>query len=132
MHVTVLKQGRVKLTGDAYQAFKREVHEADNWRCTICGRITALTVHHLIKRSQLRLDTLENCISACVDDHEAIERGHITVAWEEVSTRRLRVGRGREGWADGPGQAFNVAKKAGVRFITVNRGGRKRIIPVRE
>lgn len=68
------KRQKIKLTGEAYQRLKLQVFTRDKWRCRRCGERLPLTVHHLIKRSDLRLDTLENCLSLCVGCHDAVER----------------------------------------------------------
>jgi 5-methylcytosine-specific restriction endonuclease McrA len=83
----ITKAGRIKLEGAAYQAFKKTVHETDRWRCVVCRRIKPLTVHHLRKRSQLRLDTLENCVSLCFNCHEAVERGQLRLRLADLAGR---------------------------------------------
>lgn len=90
------KSGRVVLKGNAYLRFKYEVHALDNWKCRICpyfGRsaIRALTVHHMIKRSKLRLDVVTNAISTCVECHERIERGELIVSWIDAEKRTVSV-----------------------------------------
>lgn len=87
------KQGRVRLDGPAYWRFKMQVHALDDWRCAVCRKITALTLHHLIKRSKLRLDTPDNCISLCVSCHDAVESGVITVEWADMAARRIAIQR---------------------------------------
>jgi 5-methylcytosine-specific restriction endonuclease McrA len=98
----IAKAGRVKLEGAAYQAFKKTVHETDRWRCVVCRRIKPLTVHHLRKRSQLRLDTLENCVSLCFTCHEAVERRLLRIRLTDPATRQVTVARhaGEQQWTD--------------------------------
>ncbi len=59
------KLGTVKLTGIDYIKFQRKIFERDNWTCQNpnCKSRKNLSVHHRIKRSKLRLDTHENCIT---------------------------------------------------------------------
>jgi hypothetical protein len=60
------KTGKVVLTGQDYWRFKNYIHELDGWRCKICNSIAGLTISHMVKRSRVRMDTPENCYSACV------------------------------------------------------------------
>ena len=62
----------VKLTGHAYYKFKKELLERDRYICQNCKKKfhhAELTVQHKIKRSILRLDTLENCETWCIYCH---------------------------------------------------------------
>lgn len=62
----------VKLTGAAYSKFKTAVLKRDGYRCKWCGKkfkANELTIHHKIKRSILRLDTLENAETVCIICH---------------------------------------------------------------
>ena len=59
------KLGTVKLTGIDYIKLQREVFERDNWTCQNinCRSRKNLSVHHKVKRSKLRLDTIGNLIT---------------------------------------------------------------------
>jgi 5-methylcytosine-specific restriction endonuclease McrA len=84
----------VKKEGAEYWKFKQEVHEADGWLCKVCNRHRPLTVHHIIKRSKLRLDTMENCVSVCNDPcHDMIEENLIAVEWKDPVKRILQLTR---------------------------------------
>lgn len=90
------KKGRLKLEGIEYLRFKNAVHEADRWRCRICqffGRsgLRPLSVHHLVKRSTLRLDVVHNGVSACHTCHDSVESHHIDVRWIDADKRILEV-----------------------------------------
>jgi len=75
------KQGAVKLEGEEYLRFKNRVFERDGWKCRNpeCKSRRNLTLHHKIKRSKLRLDTMENCITLCVKCHDRVERYELDV-----------------------------------------------------
>jgi 5-methylcytosine-specific restriction endonuclease McrA len=67
------KQGRVKLTGPAFTKWREAVLNRDHWRCRRCNSPERLHVHHIIKRSDIRLDTLENGITLCHVCHDLAE-----------------------------------------------------------
>lgn len=90
------KPRSVRLDGLDYWRFKMAVHSADNWRCLICvffgeSGLKPLTVHHLLKRSKLRLDLVTNAISACLQCHEKIERGQLLVSWIDAEKRKMSI-----------------------------------------
>ena len=60
-----------KLEGKEYEKFRTKVFERDNWKCrnVFCGSRKNLTPHHYIKRSKVRLDTMENVITLCISCH---------------------------------------------------------------
>jgi 5-methylcytosine-specific restriction endonuclease McrA len=86
------KQGRIRLEGDEYRKFCREIHTRDGWQCRRCGRRHQLQVHHLVKRSKVRLDTRENCLSLCATCHQLVEDKKVLVygdnANEQIVFRR--------------------------------------------
>ena len=75
------KQGEVRLKGEEYEEFKRQIFERDNWTCRNlnCRSRRNLTVHHMIKRSKQRLDTFRNCITLCVKCHDLVETGKLSI-----------------------------------------------------
>lgn len=85
------KKGEVRLDSAAYWKLKMSVHEADGWKCRVCLKITGLTLHHLTKRSELRLDVSENLISVCVPCHNRIESGQIEIVMIDPAFRAIRV-----------------------------------------
>jgi len=85
------KTRQVKKKGSEYLRFKLELHELDNWRCKRCNKIKGLTVHHLIKRSHVRLDTFENCLSLCVECHDEVEAGLVRLRFVDVENRVVEV-----------------------------------------
>ena len=90
------KKGQVKLTGPMYQVWKNNIHELDSWTCRICRKVNpGLTVHHLIKRSQRRLDVDWNGISLCFTCHDRVERREIYLTWECVDRRIPKITFGR-------------------------------------
>jgi len=83
------KQGTIRKKGLDYRQFKYRVHELDGWKCRRCFCIVPLTVHHIVKRSKLRLDTVENCVSLCFDCHDEVERNNIRLGWVDLGKRIL-------------------------------------------
>ena len=66
------KQRSVKLEGEEYRKFKKHIFTRDNWMCRnpACRSRRNLTLHHKIRRSKVRLDTEENCLTLCVECHD--------------------------------------------------------------
>ena len=75
------KFGTVKLTGIEYIKFQREIFGRDGWTCRNpnCRSHKNLTIHHKRKRSKLRLDIPENCITLCIDCHDLVEAGLLDI-----------------------------------------------------
>jgi 5-methylcytosine-specific restriction endonuclease McrA len=63
------KRPRVALKSDEYDRLKMRVLERDVWKCQCCGSPANLQVHHLVYRSQLGADALDNLITLCVSCH---------------------------------------------------------------
>jgi len=84
------KQVPVKLDGEEYERFRRSVFDRDGWKCRnpFCRSNVGLSVHHIVKRSKIRLDTMENCIALCVACHEAVERGVFVI--EDIDNGRYK------------------------------------------
>jgi 5-methylcytosine-specific restriction endonuclease McrA len=82
----VPKEPAVRLTGNEYTRFKKEIHRRDGYRCQnpdcgdpyARGPMNALTIHHKTKRSQNGSDTPENCATICLKCHEAIEHHELS------------------------------------------------------
>ena len=64
------------LKGKAYVKLKMYVLERDNYRCVFCGNPSSLTPAHVQRRSQGRLDTPRNLITACVVGMDGKEGCH--------------------------------------------------------
>jgi 5-methylcytosine-specific restriction endonuclease McrA len=63
------KKPRLKLNFEEYALLRRAVLQRDAWRCQKCGSLKQLEVHHLIKRSQLGDDIMDNLITLCAHCH---------------------------------------------------------------
>jgi 5-methylcytosine-specific restriction endonuclease McrA len=63
------KQPRIELSFDEYGVLRDQVLERDGWRCQDCGSSKDLQVHHLVKRSKLGDDILDNLIALCASCH---------------------------------------------------------------
>ena len=73
------KVGRIKLGPDAYRELVQQVLERDEWRCRRCSSRSNLSVHHIIKRSKVRLDASWNLCTLCNECHELVERHKIEI-----------------------------------------------------
>jgi 5-methylcytosine-specific restriction endonuclease McrA len=74
---TMQKRPRMKLRVEEYNQLRHRVLERDAWRCQDCGSSKDLHVHHLVKRSKLGDDALDNLITLCADCHR---QRHRTIA----------------------------------------------------
>jgi 5-methylcytosine-specific restriction endonuclease McrA len=63
------KRPRLVLTPAEYNKLKNRILERDGWTCQCCGSSINLQVHHLVTRSQLGLDVLDNLMTLCVACH---------------------------------------------------------------
>jgi 5-methylcytosine-specific restriction endonuclease McrA len=63
------KNPRLKLNAEEYTLLRKAVLQRDAWRCQECGSMGQLEVHHLIKRSQLGNDSMDNLITLCAHCH---------------------------------------------------------------
>ena len=63
------KRPRLVLDWDEYSKLRDQVLKRDGWKCQNCGSSIDLHVHHLVKRSNLGSDALENLITLCSNCH---------------------------------------------------------------
>jgi len=63
------KVKRIKLGKQVYRRLMKLVLERDGWRCQKCGSLENLQVHHQIRRSQRRHDSLANLVTLCAFCH---------------------------------------------------------------
>jgi len=61
----ILKHKRIKLKPAAYKRLQLAVLERDNFTCQNCGCYTENAPHHIIFRSHLGDDSLENLVLLC-------------------------------------------------------------------
>ena len=73
------KRGRIKLPPAEYAALKQKVLERDGWQCRRCGARRQLQVHHIIKRSDIRIDVSWNLVVLCAVCHEKVERHEVDI-----------------------------------------------------
>lgn len=59
-----------------YDRHRAIVLDRDHWRCTECGEVKSLQVHHIKARSKGRDDRIENLRSVCCGGHGCHEREH--------------------------------------------------------
>lgn len=73
------KPHRDRLEGDEYRKFIRSIFIRDGWMCRRCRARDSLTLHHIVKRSQLGGDMPGNCISVCLLCHQQLELNKLKV-----------------------------------------------------
>ena len=66
------KRPRLVLGPDVYHNLKNQVLNRDGWKCQDCGSSINLQVHHLVRRSQLGWDELENLMTLCAECHRRL------------------------------------------------------------
>jgi 5-methylcytosine-specific restriction endonuclease McrA len=79
------KRGRVRLRGQAFKALNQRVLERDEWTCRRCPSQQNLQVHHIIKRSEIRLDLSWNLVTLCYPCHELVERHTVDIIGEDAN-----------------------------------------------
>lgn len=65
---TIPKTKRIKLSQKKYIELKLKVFERDKY-CVLCGR-AATHLHHIVFRSHLGDDSMQNCVMLCTKCHE--------------------------------------------------------------
>ena len=87
---------RVKLSGRRWRAVKRQAHERDGWRCTVCGKAGALEAHHKIPIEKggdpYHLDNILSHCRGCHIEHHRRERRQTDAAsdrWQRLIAERM-------------------------------------------
>lgn len=78
----VSKLPAISLNKEDFAILRVMVLTRDKFRCRKCKRINGLSLHHIIKKSYKRLDTIWNLISLCTKCHAWVEC-HRTVIKQE-------------------------------------------------
>ena len=68
------KRPRLVLNPEEYDQLRKRVLNRDGWKCQSCGTSADLQVHHIVRRSQLGPDAIENLMTLCAGCHR---REHI-------------------------------------------------------
>lgn len=84
------KTQAVRKTKEEYLLWKTRIHGLDGWRCVRCQSARNLTVHHVVRRSKVRLDTDENGMTLCQPCHELENQHCIAVGWDDPVRRVAR------------------------------------------
>jgi 5-methylcytosine-specific restriction endonuclease McrA len=90
------KRERKRFGAEEYSFLMRKVFERDRWTCRnpFCESSRNLTVHHIVKRSQLGGDELGNLITLCFSCHQAVERHELEIEVVDVVAKfHLKGGR---------------------------------------
>ena len=85
----------IKLSQHEYGKLKRKVHKLDGWRCINpdCVQLYTrkeLTMHHIIPRARLRLDTVDNCATICFVCHMLVEAKILKLDFKKLLKERRR------------------------------------------
>jgi 5-methylcytosine-specific restriction endonuclease McrA len=64
-----------------YAAAKKQMFVRDGYKCRHCRSRENLTPHHMVMRSQVGKDVLENLLCLCIKCHNAIHDGFLTIKW---------------------------------------------------
>ena len=66
----------IRLTGKAFNIEKLKAYKRDGFRCQVCGQVqgsehdmSRLHPHHIILRSELRIDEADNLLTTCIFCH---------------------------------------------------------------
>ena len=86
---------RLLLSVEDYKSLRNRVLERDKWHCQDCGSSKDLQAHHLIKRSKLGPDSLDNLITLCSSCHP--KRHHDAVTWDRHRTIQVHHWHGQSG-----------------------------------
>ena len=84
------------------QTTRQKVYNRANRQCEICGRTTGLQIHHIVRRSQLGSDKLDNLILLCWNCHHGknsgklelqlkldLQRKYVAEGYTETEIRKL-------------------------------------------
>lgn len=65
---------RRRATPQEYSAIRKQVFQRDDYRCVRCCSFGPLHCHHVIYRSQMGDDSVENGVTLCNVCHDEIHR----------------------------------------------------------
>lgn len=74
---------------DVSQAVRKQVLQRDAYRCIFCRKSDALTMAHVIPRSQGGLGIAENLVTACSKCHWKMDRTHYREYYLEYAQKHL-------------------------------------------
>lgn len=92
MSPTFPKKGRVRLKKDEYKALVHQILERDDWTCRRCPSRQNLEVHHITKRSAVRIDQSWNLCTLCSECHELVERHKVDIIGSDADLLPPAVG----------------------------------------
>ncbi len=76
---------RTSLSRNDYAALCQSVHVRDEWRCRNCGFRATLCAHHIVFRSSVGNDTMENLVTLCADCHNAIHNHRLSIVGSDAN-----------------------------------------------
>lgn len=63
----------------------RDVFARDGWKCRICQSREHLNAHHIVFRSQMGLNGMNNLVTICFYCHDAIHRRQLYIRSTDAS-----------------------------------------------
>jgi 5-methylcytosine-specific restriction endonuclease McrA len=78
----------------AYRAAKLVMYKRDGYRCRSCNSSDSLTPHHIVFRSQLGPDDVDNLLTLCIQCHIAVHDRFLLIDVTDGAVRFIRV----KGW----------------------------------
>lgn len=84
------KMKRIKLSKNGYKRICNLVDERDDESCVICGSRYGIHHHHIVFRSSLGSDTLENLVCVCWKCHDRYCHGVEEKKWRENLKEYIR------------------------------------------
>jgi 5-methylcytosine-specific restriction endonuclease McrA len=68
----VIKKRSIRSTKSGWKKLVKQCFERDAHKCQICKRPGALHPHHIIPKSRLRVDHVDNLVSLCPECHRGV------------------------------------------------------------
>jgi 5-methylcytosine-specific restriction endonuclease McrA len=68
----------IRLEQRDYQELRERVLRRDSWRCSFCGSMKSLEIHHQRFRSRSGEDTEENLITLCASCHSRMHSAFLS------------------------------------------------------
>jgi 5-methylcytosine-specific restriction endonuclease McrA len=84
MAYNTFKFSPIKLNAEEYKSLCQQIMTRDGGKCRCCHRRDGLQIHHIIKRSKVRLDVDWNLITLCFTCHEQVELSKLNIEQHHI------------------------------------------------
>src|ERR1039457_4803148 len=81
------KRPRLVLEPEEYDQLKKRVLQRDGWKCQCCGSPKNFHVNHLVSRSPLGSDVIDNLMTLCASCHRQ-QHNKCVDSWSDVEPIR--------------------------------------------